>query len=62
MARCPICGKEVAPRKDNAAFPFCCSRCKQVDLGKWLDEQYRVPTDEQPEENPPDPVGKRGDA
>jgi endogenous inhibitor of DNA gyrase (YacG/DUF329 family) len=39
---CPICKKEVAPRSKNAAFPFCSARCKQVDLGKWLSEEYRV--------------------
>ena len=22
--------------------PFCCNRCKLVDLGKWLGEEYRV--------------------
>jgi hypothetical protein len=34
------------PREDNAAFPFCSTRCKQVDLGHWLDEKYRMPVDE----------------
>lgn len=44
MARtCPICGKPVAPREENPAFPFCSDRCKLVDLGKWLGEEYRVP-------------------
>ncbi len=38
---CPICGKE------NDFFaeplgPFCSNRCKLVDLGKWLGEEYRV--------------------
>jgi uncharacterized protein len=45
MARCPICDRPVAPRKENEAFPFCSSRCKQVELGKWLHEEYRVPVD-----------------
>ncbi len=40
---CPICGKPVAPRDANPAFPFCSDRCKLVDLGKWLGEEYRVP-------------------
>jgi len=22
--------------------PFCSARCKQIDLGKWLSEDYRV--------------------
>jgi hypothetical protein len=42
-AECPICKKAAAPRKTNVAFPFCSPRCKTVDLGKWLSEEYRVP-------------------
>lgn len=42
---CPICGKSVdltiSPRP--AYFPFCTPRCQLVDLGKWFDEDYRVP-------------------
>jgi hypothetical protein len=43
MSACPICGKSARPRADNPSAPFCGPRCKQVDLGKWLDEAYRVP-------------------
>jgi hypothetical protein len=41
--RCPICRNLVAPRSANSAFPFCSDRCRLVDLGKWLGEDYRVP-------------------
>ena len=47
--RCPICAKEAKPRKENPSAPFCSPRCKQVDLGKWLNEEYRVPTEEKAE-------------
>jgi endogenous inhibitor of DNA gyrase (YacG/DUF329 family) len=40
---CPICRKPVPPREENRAFPFCSERCKLLDLGKWLGEEYRVP-------------------
>ena len=43
--KCPICGKKVRfdPQKDLPAnFPFCSKRCKLVDLGKWLNEEYTV--------------------
>lgn len=50
---CPICKKPVRPRGENEAFPFCSARCKQVDLGKWLNEDYRVPAEEDDED--PDP-------
>lgn len=23
-------------------FPFCSKRCKSLDLGKWLNEEYRI--------------------
>ena len=23
-------------------FPFCSSRCKQVDLARWLNEKYQI--------------------
>jgi len=49
MAGCPICGKDARPRTENRFAPFCCERCKQVDLGKWLNEEYRVPTHESAE-------------
>lgn len=38
---CPICGK---PSDFNAPpiGTFCSSRCKMVDLGIWLNEDYRA--------------------
>ena len=39
---CPICGK--APVAE--VRPFCSARCKQVDLGRWLGETYRIPSGE----------------
>ena len=42
-ASCPICRKPAPPRAGNPAFPFCSDRCKLIDLGKWLGEEYRVP-------------------
>jgi hypothetical protein len=65
---CPICGRE-APLRQSApsqgepsqeaprpsAFPFCSPACKLVDLGRWLDGDYRIPGP--PVEEP----GVRGD-
>lgn len=56
MATCPICGAAVPPRAQAAgrdarkasSFPFCSARCRQIDLGKWLLEEYRVPAEETP--------------
>ncbi len=44
-ARCPICKRDVLPRAHNPAFPFCSLRCREVDLGKWLGEEYRIAGD-----------------
>lgn len=37
---CPICKKPV----DLDYKPFCCKRCADIDLGKWLNESYTIPT------------------
>lgn len=41
--KCPICGKTSA----NRYRPFCSKRCADLDLGSWLDGNYRLPTDEE---------------
>ncbi|HXN40491.1 MAG TPA: DNA gyrase inhibitor YacG [Myxococcaceae bacterium] len=43
VRKCSICQKDVAPRNQNPSFPFCSPRCRSVDLGKWLGEEYRLP-------------------
>jgi endogenous inhibitor of DNA gyrase (YacG/DUF329 family) len=40
---CPICKKPVADAPANANYPFCCDRCKLIDLGRWLDGKYAIP-------------------
>lgn len=52
--KCPTCGKSV-DWQDNTFRPFCSERCKLVDLGKWVNEEYRVPGREvSPEPNEQD--------
>jgi endogenous inhibitor of DNA gyrase (YacG/DUF329 family) len=41
LLACPICGK-VNNYFSEPLGPFCSARCKLVDLGKWLGEEYRV--------------------
>jgi endogenous inhibitor of DNA gyrase (YacG/DUF329 family) len=41
MTPCPTCGKKGEWKKLPFA-PFCSDRCKMVDLGKWLGEEYRI--------------------
>lgn len=58
--KCPICGNAVTV----AYRPFCSKRCADLDLGRWLREDYRIPAEEPPdgaeETGPPaddDPTG-----
>ncbi len=60
---CPICEKPVAPRAENGAFPFCSDRCRLIDLGKWLGEEYRIPGGRPGDgaDAPPRPAGEEED-
>jgi endogenous inhibitor of DNA gyrase (YacG/DUF329 family) len=43
--RCPICSKsyEVVSLDELPSFPFCCERCRLIDLGRWADGKYVIP-------------------
>ncbi len=43
--KCPVCGK---PR-EREFRPFCSKRCADLDLSRWFNDSYRVPTDEPPD-------------
>ena len=53
--RCPVCKREFE-KSTSPALPFCCERCRTIDLGRWLGETYSLPVmpdpeaDERPEE------------
>jgi uncharacterized protein len=47
---CPLCGKPAVARHR----PFCSPRCAMLDLGRWLDGDYRVATGEAPSDAPPE--------
>ena len=46
--RCPICDRDMEVRElsEWPSFPFCSQRCRTIDLGRWLGEGYRVPTED----------------
>lgn len=55
IVSCPQCGAKVKWSVDNPFRPFCSERCKQIDLGAWASENYRVPVSTRPDnEDPPD--------
>lgn len=43
---CPTCGKKVEWTARQRWRPFCSERCRLIDLGKWADEEHRIPTAE----------------
>jgi len=54
--RCPICHKIVkVPSKEKSEeakfFPFCSRRCKFIDLGAWLDAEYKIESSPESEES-----------
>ena len=38
--RCPTCKAIVLASEEH--FPFCCDRCRLIDLGKWASGAYRI--------------------
>jgi endogenous inhibitor of DNA gyrase (YacG/DUF329 family) len=44
LKNCSVCQKPAV----EAYRPFCSARCADIDLGRWLGESYRVPTEETP--------------
>lgn len=55
--RCPTCRARVEWGLDS--FPFCSTRCRDVDLGQWFEESFRIPsdivTDDDEESDPVEP-------
>ncbi len=42
---CPTCRRPTS-YQDNPFRPFCSERCKLLDFGAWVNEEYAVPADE----------------
>ena len=56
-APCPICGKPPV----QTFRPFCCKRCADVDLHRWLAGVYAVPLKEEEDEDGDARAVKPGD-
>ncbi len=42
-AQCPICETPMpASPVEYPDYPFCTKRCRVIDLGRWLREDYKV--------------------
>ena len=56
LVTCPSCLGESLYNLSNPYRPFCSARCKNMDLGAWASEGFRVPVENAPEQPPePDP-------
>lgn len=47
---CPIC-KKITTWEENPWRPFCSERCKLIDLGAWVSEEYRIEGKKEEEED-----------
>jgi len=58
--RCPICDGAMQGQSTTEwpEFPFCSPRCRLIDLGRWLGEDYHIPK-ASPEEGPAEEDDKR---
>jgi endogenous inhibitor of DNA gyrase (YacG/DUF329 family) len=58
---CPTCRTPVRrdPTRPNKLCPFCSERCHLVDLGRWLGEDYRIPSG--PSSDALEALGESGD-
>ena len=41
--QCPTCNAPVEWKAENTYRPFCCERCKLIDLGAWAAEEHAIP-------------------
>ena len=42
--KCPTCRKTTLWQAQNKHRPFCCERCKLIDLGEWANESHVITT------------------
>lgn len=50
LVTCPTCGGDSVFAPSNPSRPFCSERCKNIDLGAWASEDFRMPVNGLPED------------
>ncbi len=55
---CPNCGGDSIYAISNPFRPFCSQRCKNIDLGAWASESFRMPVNSMPEDQLTDTDGE----
>lgn len=46
LVQCPTCQAPVEWGAQSPYRPFCCERCKLIDLGAWASEAHAIPGNE----------------
>ncbi len=59
--KCVVCDETIAGREENGHYPFCSSRCRQVDLGRWLNEEIVIRVSREESERDDLPTGDPSD-
>jgi hypothetical protein len=44
---CPTCARPAVFAPTNRWRPFCSERCRNIDLGAWASERFRLPASSQ---------------
>ena len=52
--KCPTCRGESI-KAGNKLWPFCSERCHLLDLGRWINEEYRIPDQADTSAGPDEP-------
>ena len=42
---CPVCRRDVPWTEASRWRPFCCARCKSIDLGDWASGRHAIAGD-----------------
>ena len=50
QVKCPTCRKMTLWQTENRYRPFCCERCKLIDLGEWANESHVITTELSPDQ------------
>lgn len=45
IVKCPTCQKPVEWTTSSTYRPFCCKRCRLIDLGEWASEKHAIPAE-----------------
>ncbi|VWX58016.1 DNA gyrase inhibitor YacG [Burkholderiales bacterium 8X] len=52
IVRCPSCRGDSVYAPSNPYRPFCSARCKGNDFGAWASEEFKLPAESPPDDEP----------